>query len=169
MRVSIKPKRAQKDNLGTLHTNEPWETWFIQRGRDEPFTGGCVRCCWAPIRDDGGQSEICMPRCIALKNRHLPDRKGWDLYRRVIEHCWVPKRDDAGWSEICMPRYNTLKNQDLPERKSWALYRRVSELLVVLYMRLSRQYFFYKYYKRLKCKIKTPRSMKNKFIHIWYA
>ena len=28
--------------------------------------------------------------------------------------------------------------------------------LVVLYMRLSRQYFFYKYYKRLKRKIKTP-------------
>ena len=27
---------------------------------------------------------------------------------------------------------------------------------VVLYVRLTRQYFFYKYYKRLKRKIKTP-------------
>ena len=29
-------------------------------------------------------------------------------------------------------------------------------VLVVLYVRLTRQYFFYKYYKRLKCRIKTP-------------
>ena len=29
-------------------------------------------------------------------------------------------------------------------------------VLVVLYVRLTRQYFFYKYYKRLKRKIKTP-------------
>ena len=35
--------------------------------------------------------------------------------------------------------------------------------LVVLYVRLTRQHFFYKYYKRLKCKIKTPKSIKNKF------
>ena len=35
---------------------------------------------------------------------------------------------------------------------------------VVLCMRLRRQYFFlYKYYKRLKCKIETPKSIKNKF------
>ena len=26
-----------------------------------------------------------MPRCNALKNRHLPERKGWVLYRRVSE------------------------------------------------------------------------------------
>ena len=29
-------------------------------------------------------------------------------------------------------------------------------VLVVLYVRLTRQYFFYKYYKCLKRKIKTP-------------
>ena len=29
-------------------------------------------------------------------------------------------------------------------------------VLVVLYVRLTRQYLFYKYYKRLKRKIKTP-------------
>ena len=37
---------------------------------------------------------------------------------------------------------------------------------VVLYVRLTGQYFFYKYYKRLKRKIKTPKSIKTSFIHI---
>ena len=39
-------------------------------------------------------------------------------------------------------------------------------VLVVLYVRLTGQYFFYKYYKRLKRKIKTPKSIKTSFIHI---
>ena len=34
---------------------------------------------------------------------------------------------------------------------------------VVLYVSLTRQYVFYKYYKRLKRKIKIPKSIKNKF------
>ena len=34
---------------------------------------------------------------------------------------------------------------------------------VVLYARLARQYFFYKSYKHLKRKIKTSKSIKNKF------
>ena len=38
----------------------------------------------------------------------------------------------------------------------------------VLYVRLTGQYFFffYKYYKRLKRKIKTPKNIKTSFIHI---
>ena len=37
---------------------------------------------------------------------------------------------------------------------------------VVLYVRLTGQYFFYKYYNRLKRKVKTPKSIKTSFIQI---
>ena len=36
----------------------------------------------------------------------------------------------------------------------------------IAYEVIATVFFFYKYYKRLKHKIKTPRSIKNKFIHI---
>ena len=110
--------------------NKPWETWLYQRGKDELFTGGWVSCCWVPNRDDAGWSENYMPKCNALKNGHLPEGKGWDLYRRVSELLLSPKRDDTGWSEKCMPRCNALENGHLPERKGWDLYRRVSDLVL---------------------------------------
>ena len=56
-----------------------------------------VCCCWVPKRDDAGWSENCMPRCNALKNGHLPERKGWDLYRRVSELLLSPKE---GWRRM---------------------------------------------------------------------
>ena len=37
---------------------------------------------------------------------------------------------------------------------------------VVLYVRLTGQYFFDKYYKCLKRETKTPKSIKTSFIHI---
>ena len=41
----------------------------------------------------------------------------------------------------------------------------MSATQVVLYVRLTGQYFFFfKYYKRLKRKIKTPKSIKTSFI-----
>ena len=40
------------------------------------FTGEWVSCCWVPKIDDPGWSENCMLRCNALKNGHLPERKG---------------------------------------------------------------------------------------------
>ena len=58
------------------------------------FNGRWVSCCWVPKRDDAGWSENCMPRCNALKNGHLPNRKGWALYRRVSELLLSPKE---GW------------------------------------------------------------------------
>ena len=62
-----------------------WKTDIFLRGRVQLFTGGWVSFCWVPKRDDAGWSEKCMPRCNALKNGHLPERKGWALYRRVGE------------------------------------------------------------------------------------
>ena len=47
-----------------------------------------------------------------------------------------------------------------------SLAYKVLKIQVVLYVRLTGWYFFYKYYKRLKCKIKTPKSIKTSFIHI---
>ena len=72
----------------------PWKTGISLRGRVELFTGGWVSCCWVPKRDDAGWSENFMPRCNALKNGHLPERKGWALYRRVSELLLSPKE---GW------------------------------------------------------------------------
>ena len=73
----------------------PWKTGIFLRGRVELFTGRWVSCCWVPKRDDTRWSENCMPRCNALKNGHLPEKKGWTLYWKWVSWCWVPKRDDA--------------------------------------------------------------------------
>ena len=71
-----------------------WKTGIFLRGRFELFTGGWVSCCWVPKRDDAGWSENCMPRCNALKNGHISERKVWALYRRVSELLLSPKE---GW------------------------------------------------------------------------
>ena len=62
-----------------------WKMGIFLRGRVELFTGGWLSCCWVPKRDDTGWSENCMLISNALKNEHLPERKGWSLYRRVSE------------------------------------------------------------------------------------
>ena len=72
----------------------PWKTGIFLRGRVELFTGEWVSCCWVPKRDNAGWSENFMPRCNALKNGHLPERKGWTLYRSVSELLLSPKE---GW------------------------------------------------------------------------
>ena len=69
----------------------PWNTGIFLRGKVELFTGGWMSCCWVPKRDDAGWSKNCMPRRNALKNGHLPKRKGWALYRRVSELLLTPK------------------------------------------------------------------------------
>ena len=69
----------------------PWKTGIFMRGRVELFSRGWVNCCWVPKRDDAGWSENCMSWCNALKNGHLPERKGWALYRRVSELLLSPK------------------------------------------------------------------------------
>ena len=79
--------------MRTSHNNKPWEAWLVERRRVELFTGGWVSCCWVPKRDDAGWSENCMARCNALKNGHLPERKGWALYRRVTELLLSPKEE----------------------------------------------------------------------------
>ena len=114
----------------TLHNNEPWETWFFQRGRDELLIRGFVSSCWVPKKDDAGWSENCMQRNSAwktgifLRGRVELFTRGW------VSCCWVPKKDDARWSKNFMPRCSALKNGHLPERKNWAFYRRVIELLL---------------------------------------
>ena len=97
--------------MRTLTNNKPWETWFFKRGKFELFTGGWVSCCWVPKRDDAGWSENCMPRCNALKNGHLPERKGLALYRRVSKEGWrrmkwklyaevqCPEKRASSWEE----------------------------------------------------------------------
>ena len=73
----------------------PWKPSIFLRGRAELLTGGWVSCCRVPKRDDTGWSEKCMPRCNALKNGNLPERKGWALWGWV-SCCRVPKRGEAG-------------------------------------------------------------------------
>ena len=72
----------------------PWKTGIFLRRRIELFTGGWVSCYWIPKRDDAGWSESCMPRCNAMRNGHLPERKGWAFYRKVSELLLSPKE---GW------------------------------------------------------------------------
>ena len=102
----------------------PWKTGIFLRGRIELFTGGWVTCCWVPKRDDAGWNEISLPMCNTLKNGHLPERKGWVLYRRVSELLLSPKEGWHRWSEITLPMCNTEKNGHLPEKKGRALYRK---------------------------------------------
>ena len=83
----------------------PWKTGIFLWGRVELFTGGWVSCCWVPKRDDAGWSENGMPRCNALKNGHLPERKGWALYRRVSELLLSPKEEwHREWEEWLQDR-----------------------------------------------------------------
>ena len=98
------------------HDAAPWKTGIFLRSRVELFTRGWVSCCWVLKRDGAGWSENCIPRCNALKNGHLPERKGWSLYRNVSELILSPKEDEL-WSENCMPMCNALKNGNLLERK----------------------------------------------------
>ena len=72
----------------------PWKTGIFLTGRVGLFTGGWVSCCWVPKRNDTRSSKNFMPRCGTLKNGHLPERKGWTLYRRVSELLLSPKE---GW------------------------------------------------------------------------
>ena len=72
----------------------PWKTGIFLRGRVELFIGGWVSCCCVPKRDDPRWSKNFMVRCSTLKNRHLPERRVWALYRRVNELLLSPKE---GW------------------------------------------------------------------------
>ena len=75
----------------------PWKTGIFLTGRVGLFTGGWVSCCWVPKRNDTRSSKNFMPRCGTLKNGHLPERKGWTLYRRVSELLLCPKE---GWPKM---------------------------------------------------------------------
>ena len=102
--MDIKTKRAS-------HNNKPWETWLVERRRVELSTRGWVSCCSVTKRDDAGWSENCMPRCKALKNGHLPERKGWALYRRMSELLLSPKE---GWCRMKWKLYAKLQR---PEKR----------------------------------------------------
>ena len=93
----------------------PWKTAIFLTGRVELFTGGWVSRCWVPKRDDAGWSEKCMPRCNALKNGHLPERKGWALYWRVSELLLSLKE---GWRRMKWKLYAKVQR---PEKRasSW--------------------------------------------------
>ena len=67
------------------------KTGIFLRGRVELLTGGWVSCCWVPKRDDAGWNESYMPRCNALKNGHLPERRGCAPCWRVSELLLSPK------------------------------------------------------------------------------
>ena len=73
------------------------QTGIFLRGRVDLFTRGWVSCCLVRKRDSAGWSENCMPRCNALKNGHLHERKDWVLHRRMSELLLSPKE---GWRKI---------------------------------------------------------------------
>ena len=93
----------------------PWKTGIFLRGRVELFTGRWVSCCWVPKRDDAGWSETCMPKCNALKNGYLPERKGWALYRRMSELLLSHKQ---GWRRM---KWNLYADEQRTEQRasSW--------------------------------------------------
>ena len=62
-----------------------WITGIFLRGKIEIFTVGLGSTYRVLQRDDAGSSGNCMPRRNALKNGHIPETKGWALYRRVSE------------------------------------------------------------------------------------
>ena len=82
-----------------------WITGIFLRGKIEIFTGGLVSSYVALKRDNAGWGGNCMPRRNALKNGHIPKRKGWALYRRV--------------SELL------LSSQERWRRRKWNLYAKV--------------------------------------------
>ena len=90
----------------------PWKTGIFLRGRVKLFIGGWVSCCWVPKKDDTGWSKKCMPRCNALKNEHLPNRKGWALYRRVSEMLLSAKE---GWRRMKWKMYVKVQR---PEKRA---------------------------------------------------
>ena len=119
-------------NMGEYQTKDSpvtiiWEhyktTWFVQRGKEELFTGGW----WAVAESQRGMTQdkvkiVCQGATpwktgIFLRGRVEPFTGG------LVTCCWVPKRNDAGWGGNCMPSCNALKNGHLPERKVWDLYR----------------------------------------------
>ena len=109
--------------MRTLTNSKPWETWIFKRGKFELFTGGWVSCCWVPKRDDAGWSKNCMPRCNALKNGHLPERKGWTLYWRVSELLLSPKE---GWRRMKWKLYVKVQR---PEKRASSWEEGLSSLL----------------------------------------
>ena len=62
-----------------------WITGIFLRGKIEIFTVGLGSTYRVLQRDHAGSSGNCMPRRNALKNGHIPETKGWALYRRVSE------------------------------------------------------------------------------------
>ena len=69
------------------------------------------------------KSEICMPRCNALKIGHLPERKGWVLYRRLSELLLSPKE---GWRMI---KWNLHAKLQRPENRASSWEEGLSSLL----------------------------------------
>ena len=75
----------------------PWKMGIFQRGNVELISGGWVSCCRVPKRDAAGWSKNSISRSNALKNGHLPERKGWGLYQRASKLLLSPIE---GWRRI---------------------------------------------------------------------
>ena len=74
-------------------------------------------------KDGAGWSKNCMSRCNALKNGHLPERKGWALYRRVSELLLSPKE---GWRRMKWKMYAEVQR---PEKRASSWEEGLSSLL----------------------------------------
>ena len=74
-----------------------WKMGIFLRGRMELFTRGWVSCCQVTKMNDARWSENCMPRCNALKNGYLPERKGRALRWGMNELLLSTKE---GWRRI---------------------------------------------------------------------
>ena len=100
-----------------------WRTGIFLRGRVELFTGGWVRCCWAPKRDDAGWNGNCMPKWNAQKNGNLPERKGWAPYWRMSELLLSPKER---WRRMKWKLYAKVQR---PEKRASSWEEGLSSLL----------------------------------------
>ena len=92
-----------------MSTISPEKHDFFKEESMSSLSEGWVSYYWVPKLNDAGWIENCMPRSNALKNWHLPEKKGWPLYGRVSELLLSPKEGWPGWSENCIPERKGLK------------------------------------------------------------
>ena len=116
-------RRMMQDEVKIVSQNvAPWEKSIFLRGKVDLFNGGWVSCCWVQHRDVARWSKTFMPRCSALKNQHLSERKGWALYRRVSELLLSLKK---WWPRMKWKFYAEVQH---PEKRSSSWEERLSTL-----------------------------------------
>ena len=82
--------------MRTSHNNKPWETWLVERGGVELFTGGWVSRYWVPKRDDAGWSK----KLYAKVQRPEKRASSWDEeLNSLSEGEWAVAESQRGMTQ----------------------------------------------------------------------